>query len=74
MPEKVSIEEAITFNYWAVTLRLLELGVPWEQIQDLSAIEVSIILGLKTAFEQRKSELEMHKIDKQHMLGGFGNG
>ena len=58
MPEKVSIEEAITFNYWAVTLRLLELGVPCEQIQDLAAIEVSIILGLKTAFEQRKSELE----------------
>ena len=58
MPEKVSVEEAITFNYWAVTLRLLELGVPWEQIQDLSAIEVSIILGLKTACEQRKSELE----------------
>jgi len=58
MPEKVSIEEAITFNYWAVTLRLLELGVPWAQIQDLSAMEVSIILGVKTAFEQRKSELE----------------
>ena len=58
MPEKVSVEEAMTFNYWAVTLRLLNLGVPWEQVQAFTLGEISLILGLQAALDQRRMEQE----------------
>jgi len=58
MPEKLSVEEAMTFNHWAVTLRLLDLGLPWEQIQKFSLGEISVILGLQAALDQRKMEHE----------------
>jgi len=58
MPNKVSVEEAMTFNYWAVTLRLLNLGVPWEQVQAFTLGEISLILGLQAALDQRRMEQE----------------
>jgi len=58
MPEKVSVEEALTFNYWAVSLRLLNLGIPWEQVQSFTLGEISLILGLQAALDQRKMEQE----------------
>jgi len=58
MPEKVSMEEALTFNYWAVSLRLLNLGIPWEQVQSFTLGEISLILGLQAALDQRKMEQE----------------
>ena len=58
MPDKVSVEEAMTFNYWAVTLRLLNLGIPWEQVQTFTVGEISLIIGLQAAIDQRKMEQE----------------
>ena len=58
MPDKVSVEEAMTFNYWAVTLRLLNLGFPWEQVQAFTLGEISLILGLQAALDQRRMEQE----------------
>ena len=58
MPDKVSVEEAMTFNYWAVTLRLLNLGIHWEQVQTFTVGEISLIIGLQAAIDQRKMEQE----------------
>ena len=51
-------DEHIIYNYWLITLSLLELGIPWESIQGFSADEISIVLAINLAKKERQSEQE----------------
>lgn len=72
MPEKVSVEESLVFNYWAVTLRLLNLGIPWEQVQTFTVEEIALILGLQFAIDQRRGEQEVAAQRQSHASGKRG--
>jgi len=41
-----------------MVVQLLQYGIPWKAIQELSEAEVSMLLGISAAFEQKKSEDE----------------
>jgi len=58
MPDKAPIEEAITYNYWLVILKLLELGFPWDAIHQMEQSEIAVVLGLHLATDQRREEQE----------------
>ena len=58
MPQEVSVEESLVFQYWFVVLRLLELGFPLDRIETFTENEVTMILGVQMALDQRHSELQ----------------
>lgn len=58
MPEKVSLEEGLIFNYWALILKLLELNIPWDAIHNLQLTEMAVILGVDAAYKQRQAEAD----------------
>lgn len=58
MPEKVSLEEGLIFNYWSIILKLLDLGVPWEAIHNLQVDEIAVIIGVDAAYKQRQAEAD----------------
>ena len=70
MPDKAPPEEALTFNYWALILTLLDLGFPWYLIQKLETQEIALILGVHAAMEQRKAEQEAAQHRQQMAAGG----
>ena len=41
-----------------MVIQLLRYDVPWEAIQELSEAEVSIVLGVSAAFDQKQQEDE----------------
>ena len=51
-------DEHIVYNYWLITLSLLELGIPWESIQGFSSDEISIVLAINLAKKERQSKQE----------------
>ena len=51
-------DEHIIYNYWLITLSLLELWIPWESIQGFSSDEISIVLAINLAKKERQSEQE----------------
>jgi len=51
-------DEHIIYNYWLITLSLLELGIPWESIKGFSSDEIAIVLAINLAKKERQSEQE----------------
>ena len=48
--------EAIVYVYWITTVRLLKEGIPWEVIQTLTEPEISFVMGVIMAIDQKESE------------------
>ena len=49
-------KEGMVFSYWIIIVQLLKQGIPWEAIQSLSEDEVSFVLGVMAAFNQKEEE------------------
>jgi len=49
-------KEGMVFSYWIIIVQLLKQGIPWEAIQSLSEEEVSFVLGVMAAFNQKEDE------------------
>lgn len=58
MPQEVSIGESLVFQYWFVVLRLLDIGIPFDKIESFTEKEITMILGVQMAFDQRQAELQ----------------
>ena len=58
MPQEVSIGESLVFQYWFVVLRLLDIGNPFDKIESFTEKEITMILGVQMAFDQRQAELQ----------------
>jgi len=58
MPGELSTKEGLAFQYWFVVLRLLDLGFPYEKVEEFTEHEVAMILGTQMALEQRQSEMQ----------------
>lgn len=49
-------QEAMTYNYWFVVLRLLKLGISWDAVLEFSEAEVNTILGVQAALDEQQNE------------------
>lgn len=55
---KLSPDEHLVYNYWLITLSLLELGIPWDTIANFTPDEIAIILAVNIAKKEKQSEEE----------------
>jgi len=53
-----SIQETLTYYQWVVTLELLEVGIPWNTIQEMTENQIHIALGVMAAKKQREQEAQ----------------
>ena len=56
---KMSPDEHILYNYWLVTLSLLEIGIPWSAIQKFTSDEIALVLAVNMARKEKTEENEM---------------
>ena len=54
----LSIQETLTYYQWVVTLELLEVGIPWDTIQEMTENQIHIALGVMAAKRQREQEAQ----------------
>ena len=55
-------DEHILYNYWLVTLALLEIGIPWVSIQAFTPDEIALILAVNMARKEKSEENDaMHQ-------------
>ena len=57
----VSTEEALLFNYWSVVLQFLKMGISWEAIIKLTDMEVTVIMGVQMAYNQKENEEQIRQ-------------
>ena len=52
----VSIEESLLYSYWSTVLQFLKMGISWEAIMKFTDSEMSVIMGVEMAYNQRENE------------------
>jgi len=55
----MSPDEHVLYNYWLVSLSLLEIGIPWSAIQDFTSDEIALILAVSMARKEKSEEHDM---------------
>ena len=55
----MSPDEHILYNYWLVTLSLLEIGIPWTSIQKFTSDEIALVLAVNMARKEATDENTM---------------
>ena len=53
---ELSPEESLIYSYWSIVLQLLKLGIAWEAISNFASGEISVILGIQAAIDQREAD------------------
>jgi len=70
-----SPEEAILYTYWITILQLLKLGIKWETIMELTENEISLIVGIEAALNQKQADEEARQMsmssNSMPSMGGF---
>lgn len=61
-----TIEETLTYTYWATVLQLLKLGIAWEAILTFTEGEVALITGIQGALDQREQDEQTRNMAKSH--------
>ena len=54
----LSTQETLIYYQWVVTLELLEVGIPWDSIQEMTENQIHIALGVVSAKKQREQEAQ----------------
>ena len=44
------------YSYWITVLQLLQIGISWEAIKEFTEDEVTLIIGINHALEQREAD------------------
>jgi hypothetical protein len=52
----VSSEESLLYSYWSTVLQFLKMGISWEAIMEFTDSEMSVIMGVEMAYNQRENE------------------
>jgi len=52
------VYETLAYYQWYITLELLEVGIPWNTIQEMTENQINIILGVIAAKKQKVQEAE----------------
>ena len=50
------VAETIVYYQWIVTLELLDVGIPWDTIQEMTENQINIALGVVSAKKQKEQE------------------
>jgi len=50
------VHETLAYYQWVIILELLEIGIPWNTIQEMTENQIHIILGVVAAKKQREQE------------------
>ena len=50
------VPETLAYYQWVVTLELLDVGIPWNTIQEMTENQINIILGVVAAKRQKEQE------------------
>lgn len=51
-----SPQESLMYSYWITVLQLLQIGISWEAIKEFTEDEVTLIMGVSNALEQREAD------------------
>ena len=70
----LSPEESLIYSYWSIILQLLKLGVAWEAISNFSGGEISVILGIQAAIDQREADDQTRQMASHKMPSMSGMG
>jgi len=54
----LSVQETLAYYNWVITLELLEVGIPWNTIQEMTENQINIILGVVAAKRQKEQEAQ----------------
>jgi len=52
------VSETLAYYQWVVTLELLDVGIPWNTIQEMTENQINIALGVVSAKKQKEQEAE----------------
>ena len=52
------VPETLAYYQWVVTLELLDVGIPWNTIQEMTENQINIALGVVAAKKQKEQEAE----------------
>ena len=52
------VPETLVYYQWVVTLELLDVGIPWNTIQEMTENQINIALGVVSAKKQKEQEAE----------------
>ena len=52
------VYETLAYYQWVVTLELLDVGIPWNTIQEMTENQINIALGVVAAKKQKEQEAE----------------
>ena len=64
---EISPEESLIYSYWSVVLQLLKLGIAWEAISNFGSGEISVILGIQSAMDQREADEQTRQMASHKM-------
>ena len=59
--------EQMVYNYWFVTLSLLETGIPWDTIAAFNDDEIAMVLAVQIAKKEKQNEEEAKAASAQQM-------
>lgn len=60
-------QEKIAYSYWATTLHLLEIGIPYDAINQFTEQEINLILGVDMAIKENHAEKEASAMSMNNM-------
>jgi len=52
------VPETLAYYQWIITLELLDVGIPWNTIQEMTENQINIALGVVAAKKQKEQEAE----------------
>lgn len=50
--------EALVYYHWVMTYQLLEIGISWDAIHEMTENQINTLLGVVAAMKQKEQEAE----------------
>ena len=57
--------EAIVYYHWITMIRLLEVGIPWDAINDMTENQILTIFGVVAGMKQKEQEQQARQQSSQ---------
>jgi len=71
---EITPEESLIYNYWSTILHLLKLGIAWEAISNFTDTEISLIIGIDAAYQQKEQDDQARQMAQHQMPNMAGMG
>ena len=57
--------EAIVYYHWITMIRLLEVGIPWDAINDMTENQILTVFGVVAGMKQKEQEQQARQQSSQ---------